>query len=84
MSCEWPVGIAYKELEVLDGSDQTIQLMLETDSDGDGKPEEATDWHAVLTGKRSWDAASHLPPLKMENESEFHLTSRLEILKSPR
>ncbi len=63
MTYEWPIGIAYKELEVLDGSEQSIRVILEVDNNDDGKPDISTGWHVLSTGQNSWDTGSSLPSL---------------------
>ena len=35
MTYKFPIGIAYKKLDVLDGADQEVRVMVEADDDGD-------------------------------------------------
>ena len=63
MTYEQPVGIAYKRLEVFDGSKQQIRVRVEADNNDDGNPDNTTGWHTLTTGKPSWDAKSGFPSL---------------------
>ena len=48
---ERPVGVAYKELvELYDDTDQNVDIMVEWDSDLDGKPDSETTWKKCKAG----------------------------------
>jgi len=51
MVYERPIGIAYKELDVLDTSGTTAELRLEFDTNGDGELDAATPWRTLVPGK---------------------------------
>ena len=52
---ERPVGAAYKELtEVLDATEQAVSIMLESDSNGDGLPDDSIGWLDIGPGKMDW------------------------------
>lgn len=44
---ERPVGLAFKELDLSDDSEQTVRARLEVDRDGDGQPDTTTRWKAL-------------------------------------
>lgn len=51
MFTERPIGVAYRELnEVYTNTGQLTEIKLETDHDGDGKADDATDWLKLETG----------------------------------
>jgi hypothetical protein len=53
LSYEWPVGFAFKELEVLDSGEQLAQFLIEVDSDGDNAVDASTDWIPMAAGDRT-------------------------------
>lgn len=65
LAWERPVGIAYNELEeVYDGEEQTVQMKVEVDTDGDGRPDASTQWHRLSTGSEAWSTENGLEPLE--------------------
>ena len=87
---ERPIGLAWKELELLTDDEQTVELRLEVDNDGDGDPEAASEWHAIEAGTDSWkpDMDQTLPKgarvrvtarLRTDNSEESPLLRRLEL-----
>jgi hypothetical protein len=52
MTYEWPVGIAWKELDLYDGDCIGVTIRVETDSKGDGCPDEIIRTIPVRPGKK--------------------------------
>ena len=52
MTYEWPVGIAWKELDVYDQELTTVTASLEVDSDADGLPDSTIQTIPIRPGER--------------------------------
>ena len=52
---ETPIGAAWKNLQVTNANEQSVQLRLQVDRDGDGTTDSSTEWHRLSGGENSWN-----------------------------
>ena len=86
---ERPVGMAWREMDVLQADEQHVALKLEADRDGDGTADVSTEWHRISPGEKSWNV--NMKPvsrkalvrlkarLRTENPQESPLLTDLRI-----
>lgn len=87
MTYEWPVGIAWKELDLFDDKEQTVRFRIEADLNEDGAADWQSEWisaqcgvsrHAVPT-KLAAGSYRIVVSLSTETPSESPLIRRIKL-----